>query len=512
MMEADYVTDVDYVDGFYEFQSPATLNWVALLNGFAPIPLDGEFSYCELGCGHGLTSTLLAASYPQAEFCALDINTTYVERAAARARAVGTDNLRFLALDAGDEASTAELPKFDFITLHGLYSWVGSEVRTRLRTFLRRQLKPGGMVMVSYNALPGWASLQPIREMAHAYAARVPGNSLDKGRHALTYLKFLADNKALYFEQNPLARSELDRFLNAEPNYVVHELMTTHGEPFYFSQVCDAMAEIGLSYAGDTRLRESFYEFMAPAEFLPLLKSAPTREVLEIHKDFIVNRRFRRDVYVAQPLAQKNMAQTRERFGAARLALVRLPEQLPETGEYDGLAYDLRPHMAEAGRITSALADGSLAMSELADRLQISDDQWPGLLNSVKQLMLTGLLQPAAPRIGVADRQRFDRLNAAMIDLAGRQQRTEVGLACSAYGGARGFSLGFALALQCSREFASVEEAAAAAAVRLAQLGMRLDIQDTAAPTSEQGVNFFKASIENIRAGTDGRLVALLGV
>lgn len=180
-MADDYVTDVDYVDGFYEFQSPAALNWVALLNGFAPLPLDGEFNYCELGCGHGLTSTLLATSYPRARFWAIDINATYVDRAAARASAVGADNLCFLALDAGDEAATTDLPKFDFITLHGLYSWVGNEVRAHLRAFLRRHLKPGGMVMVSYNALPGWASLQPIREMAHAYAARAPGNSLDKG-------------------------------------------------------------------------------------------------------------------------------------------------------------------------------------------------------------------------------------------------------------------------------------------------------------------------------------------
>ena len=60
----------------------------------------------------------------------------------------------------------------------------GLAVRDEIRAFIRAKLKPGGLAMVSYNAMPGWAHVQPIRRIMRAHAASVPGNSLDKARAA----------------------------------------------------------------------------------------------------------------------------------------------------------------------------------------------------------------------------------------------------------------------------------------------------------------------------------------
>ena len=43
-----------------------------------------------------------------------------------------------------------DLPDFDFITLHGIWSWI-SEVIEKLFWILHRKLKVGGVVYISYN-------------------------------------------------------------------------------------------------------------------------------------------------------------------------------------------------------------------------------------------------------------------------------------------------------------------------------------------------------------------------
>ena len=61
--------------------------------------------------------------------------------------------------------------------------------------------------MVSYNAMPGWAHLPPIRRMMRAHAAGVPGDSLDKARAAYAHVRSLARNRAGYFATLPPPRS-----------------------------------------------------------------------------------------------------------------------------------------------------------------------------------------------------------------------------------------------------------------------------------------------------------------
>lgn len=56
-----------------------------------------------------------------------------------------------------------DLPAFDCVMLHGVYSWVGPETRRAVVRFLDRFLKPGGVAYVSYNSLAGWVQLLPMQ-------------------------------------------------------------------------------------------------------------------------------------------------------------------------------------------------------------------------------------------------------------------------------------------------------------------------------------------------------------
>jgi SAM-dependent methyltransferase len=59
------------------------------------------------------------------------------------------------------EFASRDLPEFDYIGLHGIWSWISDENRAVIVDFIRRKLKVGGVLYISYNTLPGWAPLPP---------------------------------------------------------------------------------------------------------------------------------------------------------------------------------------------------------------------------------------------------------------------------------------------------------------------------------------------------------------
>ncbi len=61
-----YVIDTGYTHGFYPELAPNRLHFVALLRGVsASCAVNEKFTYIELGCGNGLSTTLLASANPQ---------------------------------------------------------------------------------------------------------------------------------------------------------------------------------------------------------------------------------------------------------------------------------------------------------------------------------------------------------------------------------------------------------------------------------------------------------------
>jgi SAM-dependent methyltransferase len=206
-----YVIDVDYIPGFYAQMAPTALRHVAALNRLAaPATADG-FSYLELGCGLGRSLTTLAAANPQGRFVGVDINARHTAAIEADLAAGRLDNVRVITADFG--GLPADLGEFDFIAMHGVWSWVSPRVRQDILAAAAKHLAPGGLFLVSYNALPGWAHLQPIKGILQQYAALRTGDSRQRVRDALAYLVFIRDKRAKYFEDNPRAAAYVDALL-----------------------------------------------------------------------------------------------------------------------------------------------------------------------------------------------------------------------------------------------------------------------------------------------------------
>ena len=72
-----YVLDAPYTWSFFDFQGPVLMSYIARLNGIEPPAIDEPFTYCELGCGNGVTTNLLAAALPQGDFYGVDFRFNF---------------------------------------------------------------------------------------------------------------------------------------------------------------------------------------------------------------------------------------------------------------------------------------------------------------------------------------------------------------------------------------------------------------------------------------------------
>src|SRR5215831_4771236 len=138
-----YATDVPYLRDFKRQLAPAWLNHVALVAESEPPARNSHFAWCDLGCGQGVTANILAATHPGGIFHAIDAMPAHIDHAGRLAAEAAIPNVGFHCVDF-TAAVDVELPLFDYIVAHGVYSWVDSANQGALRRFIDRRLKPGG--------------------------------------------------------------------------------------------------------------------------------------------------------------------------------------------------------------------------------------------------------------------------------------------------------------------------------------------------------------------------------
>jgi SAM-dependent methyltransferase len=293
--------DIPYPSNFYSYQTPASLDYVAAINGIAPpVPSATPFTYLDLGCGDGFTIVLLAAAYPQCRFIGVDINPEHIAIGTALAQAGGVDNVRLI--EGGFEDWRAlDLPDCDYITMHGVYAWISEAARGAVLDLLVARLKPGGLLYVSYNAYPGWGAVAPLRQLLLDYASSLAGDKLANVAATIRHLQLLRDKGAAYFKENPSAGAMLDDLAGKDIRYVAHEIFVPHWSPQSFSAVARRMREAGLAFVGSASLGQNYPRPSVSIEFLPLLLKEKDRERAELYRDYINNSFFRRDIFAKVP-------------------------------------------------------------------------------------------------------------------------------------------------------------------------------------------------------------------
>ncbi len=291
-----YVTDVPYLRQFCRELSPTLIRAAAGLAGF-PVSHAATFDYLELGSGMGDTLCTLAAAHPDARFVGVDINHEHIAFARAMADRGGLRNVRLLESDLEALAQDESLPPLDFVCAYGLLSWIGPDKRRAAIALAASRLKPGGLLYVSYNAMPGWAAVQPLRRLLRELAG-TEGTVTERAQRALAAANVLRDHGAKYFADNPAAGEMLDTMAKVGPAYVVHEYFHDHWYPMHFADLATEMDAAGLRFCAELPLYRNFPRLALPGTTSALVGAASDPIAAGTLKDYATNVFFRGDVYM----------------------------------------------------------------------------------------------------------------------------------------------------------------------------------------------------------------------
>lgn len=420
-----YLLETPYTGDFYSHLSPAWMSYIARINGFTGPSLDAGFDWCELGCGLGRTAALLAATHPEGRFQACDINVQHIRAANTLRDSAGLANIAFH-LASIRQMLDIQTPGFDFIVLHGVYSWVPQEVREQIHDFVRLKLKPGGLVMVSYNTMPGWAHMQPIRYLLNQYAEQAQGHVFERAQIAFDRVRELARSDAAFFAVTPAAAQHLEQLASKDIRYIVHEYLTPHNEAFYVRDVAKSLSRCGLTFAGSMAPADNYAQLMVHPNFREPLSMCPDRLAKEELRDFVLGTAFRQDLFVQQ--ARRCMPQERvlEDFEGLAFSLTDLPERLPLQSRIGAVSFDLSSRREWVLRAHTLMSGHPVPARDL--RSIACDVSSEGLACLAEELVVSGHIMPCAPQRSAPG---WSAAHRTMLDLALREQISQVPMPCS---------------------------------------------------------------------------------
>ena len=394
-----YVQSVDYTHHYCRELSPSLLDFACLSRGIATSLANRPLKYLELGFGQGLSLNVHAAAC-QGEFWGTDFMPAHVVNARELAAAAGSGARLFE--DSFEEfARRDDLPEFDVIGMHGTWSWISPQNRAVVLDIVRKQLAPGGVFYLSYNALPGCAAELPLRNLLKLHAEQVSSPSLglaEKLDAALSFVRSLADAGSRQFQQQGASFALLERVNAQSRNYLAHEYLGRDWLPMGFAEVAALASEAKLDFATSATLLDHLDAVGFPDKAKKLLDDAKAPELRETVRDYLVNQRFRRDIFV-KGVRRLSPEARDERLGGLRFVLRAQPEQL--LGAKVPMPFgeaELKPETY--GALSAALAEQNFAPKSLSFLRQHAGCKHlrPGqLVHALRLLVGTGHLHLAQP-------------------------------------------------------------------------------------------------------------------
>lgn len=294
-----YVADIGYTHGYYTELNPLRSRFALIKAGLKPPSIRNA---CELGFGQGVSVNIHAAASGTA-WHGTDFNPAQAGFAQELAQASGAD------VTLSDESFAEfcqrdDLPMFDYIGLHGIWSWISDANRQAIADFVRRKLAVGGVLYVSYNTLPGWSYFAPMRHLLvqHEQRMSAPGSGI-VGRidSALGFAEQLLGSNPKYLQVSPAAKTRFEQLKEHNRHYLAHEYFNRDWCPMYFADMAAWLGDAKMSYACSANYLDHIAGVNLTAEQAELLAKITDRQLAETTRDFLVNQQFRKDYWVKGP-------------------------------------------------------------------------------------------------------------------------------------------------------------------------------------------------------------------
>ncbi len=418
-----YRTDIEYVTEFYAALNPDQLLLKTVLAGFRPpvpvvatAPGARRMTYCELGFGQGLTLNYMAARDPDGRYYGIDHNPIHAANARALADAAALSNLTVLE-ESFSDLENLDLPDFDIVVLHGVYSWITNDISAHVRQFLRQKLKPGGLVYVSYNCSVGRIAEMPLRQLLIESEKIFAGEPAQNVAQAFELTNAIADGGAKYFQRHPTSLKSLEEIGKADPAYVIHEFLNESWRSYFFHEVAAELSEAKLSFVGSADLLMTVKDICLPPDAHANLDKFRGTGAKELYKDIWHNQKFRQDIFV-KGVSKLNAAQQLQIVSSLRFCLIRDRRTCALT--VDAPAGEATLADDPYALLLDALADGIRTGAELGAVLEHKSEGGTGLLDAIRVLLAIGYIVPAVSAANqpcvVESMRRLDEAVAAEVD------------------------------------------------------------------------------------------------
>ena len=291
-----YVADIGYTYGYYAELNPLNTQMAFLCAGVVPPKVT---TACELGFGQGISVNVHAAA-SSAQWWGTDFNPS--QAAFAQELAAGSGAAAHLSDESFAEfCARPDVPQMDYIGLHGIWSWISDDNRKVIVDFVRRKLKVGGVLYISYNTQPGWAAMVPMRDLfvEHAAVMGAPGQGrLARVDAALAFAEQLLAVNPAFVRANPGIPERLRKVNSFNRNYLAHEYFNRDWEPMSFARMAQWLGSAKLTYAASAHHLDAVDAVHLTKEQQALLADIPDLGLRQTVRDFCVNQTFRKDYWV----------------------------------------------------------------------------------------------------------------------------------------------------------------------------------------------------------------------
>jgi SAM-dependent methyltransferase len=362
---AGYVADIGYTFGYYGELNPQRVK-LAFLNKGLVFPEFG--TACELGFGQGVSANMHAAA-SVTEWHGTDFNPAQASFARELACVSGSGAKLYDEAFA-DFATRSDLPDFDYIGLHGIWSWISDDNRRVIVDFIRRKLRVGGVLYISYNTQPGWAAFAPMRHLMaeHAQVIGSEGRGIvSRINDALEFAEKLMATNPLFSRANPLLGERIKQLRQQNRHYLAHEYFNKDWHPMHFANMAEWLEPAKVQFACSAHFMDHIDAINLTQEQQAFLADLPDPMFRETTRDFMVNQQFRRDYWV-KGVRRMNSIERAEVLRTQKVILVIHRHDVPM-------------------KVVGALGDASLSEAIYSPILDLLEDHAPRTLAQIEVLV-----------------------------------------------------------------------------------------------------------------------------
>lgn len=293
-----YFTESTYTYGYYRELNPVFQKFCLLAKGFAAADAHEGENYCELGFGQGVSLNIHAAANP-GNFFGTDFNPAHAAHANELCSASNCGG-KFFDDSFEEMLNRSDLPQFDSINLHGIWSWISAENQKIIVDFARKSLKPSGTFYNSYNCYPGWSPAAPLRELfvLHDKYAQKSKKTFERVEEAMKFTEELLSKNPAYFGRVPDVAKIFESTRKHDHDYLAHEYFNRDWICMYFTDVVELLDAAKLDFACTAEVIEALEHLSIPQGALEFLNKIESPVMREQVKDYFINRQFRKDLYI----------------------------------------------------------------------------------------------------------------------------------------------------------------------------------------------------------------------